>query len=114
MIESRLLSGELCMRALLTTEEPARTLTLASSAVLPPSHLSCTRDLRVNLVRSACNLILNSWPPSETWRRPRQILGERLDSFDQSINFISILLLWIFGEYISLRRERHARHDPSS
>ena len=68
------------MRALLTTEEPARTLrALAPSVVLPPSHLSCTRDLRVNLVRPACNLILNSWPPSETWRRPRQIL-ERPDS----------------------------------
>jgi hypothetical protein len=39
------------MRALLTTEAPARTLTLASSAALPPSHLSRTRALRVNLVR---------------------------------------------------------------
>ncbi len=90
------------MRALLTTKAPARTL--APSAALPPSHLSRTRALRVNLVRPACNLSLNSWPPSETWRRPRQILGERLDSFDQSINFIPILL----------RREHHGRHDPSS
>jgi hypothetical protein len=32
MIERRLLAGELCMRALLTTEAPARTLTLAPSA----------------------------------------------------------------------------------
>jgi hypothetical protein len=92
------------MRVLLMTEAPARTLTLAPSAAPPPSHLSRSRALRVNLVLPACNLSLFSWPPSETWRRPRQILGERLDSFDQSINFIPILL----------RRERHARHDPSS
>ena len=63
------------MRALHTPEAPARTL--APSAALPPSHLSCALALRLNLVRPACNKSLNSWPPSETWRRHRQILGER-------------------------------------
>ena len=58
----------------------ARTLTLAPSAALPPSHLSCALALRLSLVRPACNKSLNSWPPSETWRRSRQILGERLGS----------------------------------
>ena len=48
------------MRALLTTEAPARTLTLAPSAALPPSHLSRALALRVNLVRPACNKSLNS------------------------------------------------------
>jgi hypothetical protein len=47
MIERRLLAGVLCMHALLTTEAPlhrhARTLTLAPSAALPPSHLSRAR-----------------------------------------------------------------------
>ena len=58
----------------------ARTLTFAPSAALPASHLSRALALRVNLVRPACSKSLNSWPPSETWRRPRQILGERLGS----------------------------------
>ena len=39
----------------------ARTLTLAPSAALPPSHLSCALALRLNLVRPACNKSLNSW-----------------------------------------------------
>ncbi len=56
----------------------ARTLTLAPSAALTPSHLSRALALRVNLVRPACNKSLNSWPPSETWRRPRQILSSSL------------------------------------
>jgi len=38
----------------------ARTLTLAPSAALPPSHLSRALALRVNLVRPACNKSLNS------------------------------------------------------
>jgi hypothetical protein len=82
MIERRhLLAGELCMRALLTTEAPARTHAYARALCRsPPSHLSRALALRVNLVRPACNKSLNSCPPSETWRRPRQSLGERLVS----------------------------------